>query len=150
MRLISDASFDTIYLYLLHMYYTLTPALLIPNLLTRLTLSLPVFFGFFFGSYASTQIHQVCILEGTAYGKWLNQSSAWANKLNPAWASGAEMTEWLRDGRCDGMVEPTGMSDYHLALPENCPVMRKAGQPFWMQNFGVGISFKYPTVEEQV
>jgi hypothetical protein len=74
----------------------------------------------------------------------------WASKINTAWASETEMIGWLREGKCTGTIEPTGMANFHLSDPSNCAAIRKAGGPFWRQNYGVGISKKYPTVEEQV
>jgi ABC-type amino acid transport substrate-binding protein len=81
----------------------------------------------------------VCVVENTAYGRWLQYESSWSDEINIRWTRGNEMVSSLREGLCDGLVAEDIITDYHLSNPANCE-LREAGSAFWKQSLGVGLA----------
>jgi Ca2+-binding EF-hand superfamily protein/ABC-type amino acid transport substrate-binding protein len=81
----------------------------------------------------------VCVVENTAYGRWLQYESSWSDEINIRWTRGNEMVSSLREGLCDGVVATDIIIDYHLSNPANCE-LRKVGGAFWKQSLGVGLA----------
>ena len=81
----------------------------------------------------------ICVVENSAYGRWLANDSPWAGEIVLRWTPSVGMAAALRAGQCDGLIDRDLLVDYHLADPRNCE-MKKAGPKFWHQSLGVGVA----------